>query len=148
MLLAEAYERTGDIDNTIASYEHVLRLSPTNSLALNNLASLLLDKKGDSKSVARAKELMQGFENSKFPPYIDTLGWVYYKSGDLDKSVQFLEQAVKADPNVAIFRYHLGMAYYKKGDRANAKKHLTQAVSSNANFTDMEEARAILKQLQ
>lgn len=148
MLLAEAYERTRDVDNAIASYEHILQINPAYQLVRNNLASLLVDYKGDPKSISRAKELTQEFENTKFAPYIDTLGWVYYKSGDLDKSVAFLEQAVKAAPDIAIFRYHLGMAYYKKGNSAQAKLHLARAVTPNANFMGIDEARSVLKQLQ
>lgn len=147
ILLAEAHQHAGDIDNAIASYEQVLRVNPDNSLVLNNLASLLLDAKGDPKSIARARELAQRLEGSKFPPYLDTVGWAYYKAGEMDKSVKFLEQAMTAAPNIVIFQYHLGMAYHKKGDLAKAKLHLGNAVNAKFAFKGKEEAMAVLKQI-
>ncbi|MEW6331946.1 MAG: tetratricopeptide repeat protein [Pseudomonadota bacterium] len=147
MMLAETHQHAGDIDSAIASYDQVLRDNPDHALALNNLVSLLLDAKGDSKSVARARELVQGLENSRFPPYLDTVGWTYYKSGEMEKAVKYLDQAATAAPNIAIFQFHLGMAYHKSGNAAKAKLHLGNAANAKQAFKEKEEALAILKQL-
>jgi hypothetical protein len=65
----------------------------------------------------------------------------------MDKSVEFLEQAAKAAPDISIFQYHLGMAYHKKGDLAKAKLHLGNAVNSKHVFKEKDDALAILKQI-
>ena len=79
---------------------------------------------------------------------MDTLGWIYYKSGETDKAISLLEKVVKQAPGVPVFRYHLGMVYYKKGDLQSAKTHLAKAVESKNEYTGLEEARGILKQIR
>lgn len=78
---------------------------------------------------------------------MDTLGWVYYKTGEMDKAVDLLKKAVKQAPNAPIFRYHLGMAYYKQGNLSEAKIQLTKAMESKNDFTGKDEARATLQKI-
>jgi tetratricopeptide (TPR) repeat protein len=145
--LAETYERTRDFTKAIATYDRILQKNPSFEIATNNLASLLTDQKGDADSLNRAKALAQRFELSPQPAFRDTLGWVYYKSGETDKAVALLEGVVKQAPAISIFQYHLGMAYHKKGNATAAKTHLTKALEGKANFGGADEARAVLKQL-
>ena len=53
--LAETYQRQDDVDNAIAEYERILKRSPGDAIAANNLASMLTEKKGDKASLARAQ---------------------------------------------------------------------------------------------
>jgi tetratricopeptide (TPR) repeat protein len=145
--LAETYERTRDYDKAITTYERILGKNPNNDMAANNLASLLADRKGDAQSLKRAKELAARFESSRQSAFMDTLGWVYYKSGESDKAVVMLEKAVKQAPAVPVFHYHLGMVYYKKGDHQSAKSHLAKAVEAKREYPGMEEARETLKKI-
>ena len=147
--LAEAYERTRDPDKAIATYERVLQKDADNAVAANNLASLLTDHKGDPSSLKRAMELAMQFEASAQPGFRDTLGWVYLKTGELDKAIPILESVVKQSPKAPIFNYHLGMAYYKKGNNIEAKTYLAKALEGGkANFPGADEARETLKKIQ
>jgi len=116
-------------------------------VAANNLAALLVSIKPIRRAEAR-KRTAARFESSKQPAFIDTLGWVYFKSGELDKALTLLAMAVKQAPAVPVFRYHLGMVYYKKGDLQSAKTQLAKAVESKNGYPGLEEARGILKQIQ
>jgi tetratricopeptide (TPR) repeat protein len=116
-------------------------------MAVNNLASLLTDRKGDAQSLKRAQELASRFESSRQPAFLDTLGWVYSKSGEHDKAVALLEKAVKQAPTASVLQYHLGMAYYNKGDVQAAKNHLAKAVEAKSEFPGLEEARETLKKI-
>jgi putative PEP-CTERM system TPR-repeat lipoprotein len=148
MSMAGAYELNKNYDKAIATYERVLSKQPGNDVAANNLASLLLDHGTGSDSLKRAKELTSRFESSPQPAFLDTLGWVYYRSGELDKAISVMEKVVKQAPAVGIFHYHLGMAYYKKGDNASAKAQLSKALEAKNDFPGIDEARATLKQIQ
>ena len=148
MLLAGSYERTHSYDMAIDLYEKILAKNSANDIAANNLASLLADHRQDPQSLKRAKELAMRFESSQQPAFMDTLGWVYYKSGETDKAISLLEKAVKQAPGVSVFRYHLGMVYYKKGDLQSAKTQLAKAVESKNEYPGLEEARGILKQIR
>ena len=145
--LAQIYERTNKYDEAIRAYEKILKLKPDDALASNNLAAILSDIRGDSASLQRAKDLAIKFENSNQPGFLDTLGWIYYKTGEYSKSIELLGKVVEEQPQIAIFQYHLGMAYYKSGDKENAKKHLSEATKGKQKFKGRDDAEAILKQL-
>ena len=144
MALAESYQTTEDYDKAVTEYEGVLKRSPQSDVAANNLASILVDMKGDKKSLERALELTTRFEKSNNPAFVDTLGWTYLKLGQPDKALPLLKKAVDQAPQIAIFQYHLGLAYYKKGDVSSAKPHLQKAVDGKVNFPGLEEAKSIL----
>ncbi len=145
--LAQIYERTGKFDLAINTYEKILQLKPDDALASNNLASILSDVRGDEESLRRARELTLKFEKSDEPGFLDTLGWIYYKSGEYQKSIKILSRVVTKQPDFALFQYHLGMAYYKAGDTKNAKIHLRKSLDGKQKFKGMKEAEKILKQL-
>ena len=144
---AEIYQTTGDFDKAIAEYENILKISPQADVIANNLASILTDTKPDKASLEKALALAKRFENSDNPVYLDTLGWIYVKSGEFDRAQPILEKAVENAPKIPIFQYHLGMLFYKKGDMKSAKIHLEQAVSANTAFSGIEEAKKILAKI-
>ena len=145
--LASTYESAGRFPDAIEIYEKLLKKNPRNVLAANNLAALLTDHKGDKASLERAKELAMPFENSNQPALMDTLGWVYFKLGDLDRAIPLLKKASAGAPKAAVLHYHLGMAYYKKGDKAAAKDELTRAFAADPQLVGADDGRAILKGL-
>ncbi|MCP9448077.1 MAG: tetratricopeptide repeat protein, partial [Nitrospira sp.] len=149
MVLASSLMEAGHIDRAIAEYETVLQYNPRSLLAANNLASLLVDHKGDEKSLKRALELSQDFETlAPNPFFLDTLGWVHLKMGNSGQALHFIQQAAAKAPDHPVVNYHLGMAYYKTGKMAEAKTHLQKAVASPTPFPGLDEAKSVLAQLQ
>lgn len=146
LALASSYERQGQPDAAMEQYEAVLAKQPNNAMAVNNLAALLVDYRSDERSLKRAKELATMLEPIQQPAIRDTIGWVYYKTGNYEKSIEVLGAVVTASPNIAIFHYHLGMAYAKSGDKAKAKTHLAKALELG-DFLGAEEARTTLASL-
>lgn len=145
--LAQAYQIAGKYDESIAQYESVLKREPNNTLAANNLASLLSDYKGDKASLDKALQIAKPLEATANPTFIDTLGWIYFKLGQTDNSIRLLSQVVQQAPQIPIFQYHLGMALYKKGDLPAAKQHLQAAASSKDKYPGLEEAKATLAKI-
>jgi tetratricopeptide (TPR) repeat protein len=145
--LAEMYQRTNDNDKAIAEYENLLKKSPNDAVAANNLASLLAETKGDKASLERALELTKRFEHARNPSFLDTLGRVYFKLGQNDHALPLLQKAAASAPQAPVYQYHVGLALYKKGDMESAKTHLQQAVDAKVNFAGIEEAKEILAKL-
>ncbi|MDR3416939.1 MAG: tetratricopeptide repeat protein [Nevskia sp.] len=145
---AELYERLGRPDDAIAAYEQALKRQPSSQLFANNLAMLLVTVKQDPSSLARARQLVQPLENSPLASYMDTRGWVQYKSGSYDNALALLQQASERAPKDPVLRYHLGMAQYKSGDSAHAEANLSEAVKSGMKFAGLDEAQATLDQLR
>lgn len=142
--LATLYQGSGDADAAAATYRKVLGVSPKNVLATNNLAMLLATRTNDPKSMKEAVGLAKELAKVRNPAIQDTVGWVYYRSGDAAKAVSVLEPVVKAAPKVPIFQYHLGMALYKAGKAQAAKAHLERAVAKGAEYPGVAEARKVL----
>jgi tetratricopeptide (TPR) repeat protein len=147
LLLASAHERGQDYEKAMEAYERVLAKNPDSTAAINNLASLLVEHRKDKKSLEQAVALAVKLEKAPQPVFRDTLGWVYYKTGEIDKAISVLEVVVKEAPRTPIFNYHLGMAHYKKGDLEPAKTHLTKAVATKGDYPGLDEARETLKKI-
>ena len=132
LIKAGAYEASSDVANAIVTYEKVLELQPKLDVAANNLA-VLLSNDDEYQNLDKAKEYALRFKQSEVPHFLDTLGWIYYKIGDFNNALYFHENAVRAMPEFAEFRYHLGMSYKAAGENDKAKTELTKAIELSAN---------------
>lgn len=136
--LAAVLEAKGDIDGAIREYESMLEKRPDSLIVVNNLASLLSDYRGDKESLGRAQSLTAVLRKSNIPNFKDTLGWVYYQSGDYRNALPLLEEAVAVLPNQSLVRYHLGMTYIALGQRDRGLEQLKKA-------DELEQAETITK---
>jgi len=149
MLLASARSEQGQIDLALAAYDAVLRLNPRNVLAANNLAVLLVDRKGDPSSLQKAFALSRDFEkDTPHPLFIDTLGWVRFKMGQQEEAIRLLKYAVAKSPEIAVLNYHLGIACFQSGKRAEARTFLSKALKGTEDFDGRQEAEQALAQLR
>ena len=145
LLLAGVLSDDGRTDQAIAEYETILQQNPKSAVAANNLAVLLTDRKGDSKSLVRALALTKDFERTASNPmFLDTLGWVYTKLGQSDDAVRLLKPAAEKAPGEPVVNYHLGMAYHQAGDKKQAKVYLAKALETGRAFSGADEARTAL----
>lgn len=147
MQLASLHEAQKHYDKAISVYEKVLEVNPANQMAANNLASLLLDVRGDQASAKRALELTTSFAKTKHPALMDTLGWATLKINDAAKAISVLEEVNRIAPEVGVFQYHLGMAYQQAGDAVNAKRYLSMAVASKQEYIGKDKAKEALAKL-
>jgi len=148
VFLAGNYESQGQPDKAIEVYEAVLARAPGSTLAINNLAALLLDRRSDPESLARALELAKSLAGVGDAVTLDTLGWAYYRNGDFANAVSHLERAVARDPDSAQLNYHLGKAYAAAGNAVSARQHLGRALESGSASADFAaDARATLARL-
>ncbi|MGH6793569.1 MAG: tetratricopeptide repeat protein, partial [Methyloceanibacter sp.] len=61
--------------------------------------------------------------------YVDSLGWAYFKLGNLPAAVENLERAVELRPDDPIINDHLGDAYWQVGRKLEAKYQWQQALT-------------------
>lgn len=145
--LANMYERDREIEKAKEQYKLVLNANPASLIARNNLASLIVDSDPAPapEELSYAQELVKNFNNLDNPAFLDTLGWVYHKTGQSQKAVQTLREVVKKAPNIAVFNYHLGMALLSlEGGAEEGKKYLEQAVNSEQQFDGKDIARSAI----
>jgi tetratricopeptide (TPR) repeat protein len=82
------------------------------------------------------------------PAILDTLGWILIEQDNLARGLPLLQKANSLAPEAAEIRYHLILGLVKSGDKAKARKELEQLLATRKNFTNIDEARTLLKQMQ
>jgi len=90
----------------ISQLERGLKIDNTNTTALNSLAYIMAEENirpGVALSYIR-KALDQKPDH---PPYLDTLGWIHYRIGNLKDSLESLRLARKKWPDNEEIRNHL-----------------------------------------
>lgn len=145
--LATLHESKGRIDAAAAAYDAYLQRNPSSILAANNLAMLLISHRTDAQSLARAAQLARPLEQSGSANYINTAGWVRYKSGDAKGAVPLLERAARMRADSPELLYMLGVAQDAAGQAAAARKSLESALALSTDFAGAAEARATLDRL-
>jgi tetratricopeptide (TPR) repeat protein len=121
-------ERMKDWPAAEADFKEALVLSPDESLVLNYLGYSWVDQGSNLKQamdyIRKAVKLKpdDGY-------YVDSLGWAYYRLGNLPAAVENLERAVELKPDDPIINDHLGDAYWKVGRTLEAKYQWQQALT-------------------
>ena len=145
MYLAQTYMAGRHNSAAIEQYQLVLKQTPDFMPALNNLAWLYQQEK-DPRALEYAEKAYR--VTASDPTVLDTLGWVLVEQGNTTRGLPLLEKATSLMPESAEFRYHLAVGLNKSGNKAGARKELEQLLNTGKNFSDIDEARALLKQIQ
>ena len=151
--LGDAYLNLGQDDKALARFDHAVELSAT-PLVWNNIAYQLSLKKSHldraqqyaESAVSATTAALRNLSLDRLTPqdlplmsslvaYWDTLGWVYFGEGNLDKAEKYITAAwgLGAQADVGD---HLGQIYEKRGNKDLALR--TYALSLNALRPDPE----------
>lgn len=146
MLLGTLEETKGDLNKAVDYNKKALQLDPSQAIAANNLAYLMVQTSGNlDVALSYAQTARRLLPNS--PDTADTLAWVYYQKGTYSLAKDLLEDAVKAEPGNASIHYHLGMVDAKVGNKAEAAVHLKKAVEIAPETQTGKDANTALSQL-
>jgi putative PEP-CTERM system TPR-repeat lipoprotein len=143
--VANALARNGQFPAAKTAFENLLKLSPDDSDALNNLANVLLRLK-DPAAIQVAEQAVA--KNPNDFNAIDTLGWALFQAGQTDRALQYLRDARLRQPTNAEIRYHLAAVLAKTGRTTEAREELEAALKSGREFEGLVDAQALLKTLQ
>jgi tetratricopeptide (TPR) repeat protein len=146
--LAYVYEKVGDFKSAIATYEKMIARDQGTDIVVNNLAALIADFEYDeSARLERAFQLSSQFRDSNSAGFLETLGWVNYRLGDLEEAKRLVELAIDKGLDIPQVQYHLGMIYLGLGDKDRAREALTNAVAGTTEYPGHETARQTLASL-
>ena len=111
----------------------LIKMQPRNAHAYNALGYTLAT---ETDRFSEALELIEkAIELSPGDPYIlDSLGWIHYQLGNLNLSLQYLELAMKQQPDAEIAA-HLGEVLWKLGDTQKALKVWSDGKNIDPNNT-------------
>tara|TARA_Y100001936_G_scaffold94253_1_gene92758 strand:- start:1796 stop:3514 length:1719 start_codon:yes stop_codon:yes gene_type:complete len=137
---AMAAEKIGKTDILEKDLRKLIQLNPSHAHAYNALGYSFADH---GNRLPEALELIEkAIRLSPEDPYIiDSLGWVHYRMGNIDKGVDYLKQAfiIKPDPEIAA---HLGEVLWMQGTKKEAERIWRSTIK---NFPDNEVLRNTMK---
>ncbi len=102
MNLAMVYQRMGKEAETMALYDQIIQWNPSQTVALNNLAWMLLTAKNELlRNNVRALTLARkAVALQPVPQFLDTLAEACYQNGLTDEAIDVIQDAIKrADEN-------------------------------------------------
>ncbi len=110
----------GRVSEAAVRFQEIIENYPQAAQARNALAYLYCEE-----SINLPQALILAEQAIEIDPsngaYIDTLGWIYFKLGDFDQAVVYLEKASQLEFDPEIFN-HLGQAYAAKNMMIKAKE--------------------------
>jgi tetratricopeptide (TPR) repeat protein len=134
----------GNIEDAKTRYSAILRIEPRAALAANNLAAIYAEE-GQNLDLAQRLAESASDQFPAHPEVQDTLGLIYYQRHSLGPAISRFEQSIAADPQNAMYHYHLGLAYTKNGEHDRARRALKTALALNPKLTDAQQALASLQ---
>jgi tetratricopeptide (TPR) repeat protein len=117
---ALAAEKLGRIDVTEADLRSILAGNPDDVRTLNALGYTLTDRT-DRHEEALAYISKAFVQKPEDPAIIDSMGWVHYRLGDLEKALYYLEQAWEMHQDSEIGA-HLGEVLWMSGQHDAARR--------------------------
>ncbi len=144
-MLAEALHQAGHLQQAKGLYLELSKQYPNDAGLLNNLANvyLALGEPGAMKLARRAYNLAP-----TNPATIDTLGWLYVKTGDFETGLKYLRDAHSRNAKSNEIRYHIAVALEGLGRLDEARRQLRKALAHDQAFPGKEDATRRLALLE
>ena len=148
ILLASLYEQTGRPEQAIAIYEELLKKNPNSTIIMNNLAFMYTETATDKATLDKALALInRALDKLDSPPptFLDTLAWIYYKSGNLQKALEVINQAISKAPDNPTLLYHQAAILKDSGQKTQAIQSVEKALEQARPFPEKAEAEELKK---
>ena len=147
LTLATAQQTGGDYDGAEMTLREILQDTPGNPIALNNLGYFLLER--DKKVDEAIKMIEQAVRiDPTNPSYLDSLGWGYFKKGDLAGAERKLREAARLDPGSSTIQEHLADVYQKQGKTDLARSVWQRALVMATDVADVQRLKSKLAEVK
>lgn len=142
--LAAALTKIGRLEPAIGHFEKLRTESPDNPVILNNLAWLYYEteRPGALELARRAYEFTPGDTS-----VLDTLGWILVQDGEAVEGLSLLREAQARASAAESIMYHLAAALYALGRTEEARIEIEGALRSGRDFSGLDDALALRRQL-
>ena len=135
-------DKAGMVRESIRSFENLLKARPEDASLLNALGYSLADR---NQKLPRAEQLIRkALESSPDnPAFLDSLGWVRFRRGDVAGAIPHLERAYRIFPDAEIAS-HWGEALWVSGKQSEARSLWARSL---ARSPDSKALRATIERL-
>jgi tetratricopeptide (TPR) repeat protein len=143
LTLATAQQMAGEFAAAEGTLREILKQTPGNPIALNNLGYFLLER---NERFPEALDLIQkaiAIEPDN-PSYLDSLGWAYFKLGKYAEAEKHLLEAARLAGESSTIQEHVGDVYQKQGKLPAAKAAWEKALNLASSPEDITRLKAKL----
>lgn len=110
-ILGHCYMEMGRLNDAAKCFEQAINLQPGHAEGLNGLAYILATKEEKLDMALQYANQAIKIESLR-AEFHHTLGWVFFKMGEVQKSISSFAKALELKPNYLLARYNLGLANY------------------------------------
>jgi tetratricopeptide (TPR) repeat protein len=130
--LAALLERQGKFEEAEGEFRRVITAVPDHDLALNYLGYMLADR---TDRLDESEQLIQrALEEDPYNgSYLDSLGWVQFRKGELSLAEPNLLRAQQCMPENSVVLDHLGDLYRAKGNAEEAIRFWQRALQHDGD---------------
>lgn len=143
--LATAQNLSGDYLKAEQTLRAILKNTPGNPIALNNLGYFLLQR---NENINEAVNLIE--KAVKIDPtnssYLDSLGLGYYKLGKFSEAERAFKEAIRYNSTSSVIYEHLGDLYRKIGKHESANSAWQKALNYSSDAEGMLRIKSKLGQ--
>ncbi len=135
--IATALQMSGDFAGAENTLRDILRESPENPVALNNLGYFLLER--NERFDEALKLIRQAVDvDPTNPSYLDSLGWAHFKLGKVAEAEMYLKEALRQDSSSPTINEHLGDVFAAQSKAELAKSYWQRSLTLASEAKDIE----------
>lgn len=126
--IATALQMSGDFTGAESTLRDILKESPNNPIALNNLGYFLLERNERfDEALGLIKQAVDIDPTN--PSYLDSLGWAYFKLGKYAEAELYLREALRNDSTSVAINEHLGDVLAAQSKAEQARSHWRRSLN-------------------
>ncbi|MEQ1765049.1 MAG: tetratricopeptide repeat protein [Pyrinomonadaceae bacterium] len=126
--VATALQMSGDFPGAEATLRDILKESPNNPIALNNLGYFLLERNERFEEALGLIKQAVDIDPTN-PSYLDSLGWAHFKLGKNAEAELYLREAHRHDSSSVAINEHLGDVLAAQSKADQAKSHWRRSLN-------------------
>ncbi len=145
--LASLFEKEDEFEKATKLIEKVLESDPNDAHAWNFLGYSLLER---NEKISQAYSyIKKAIDLRPKDGYIrDSLGWYYYKTGNIKQALKELKKAIRSVPDDVSINKHLAVIYVDLKNFKKAQQFIQKALKVSSNENERKELKEVLKELE
>jgi uncharacterized protein (TIGR03790 family) len=143
--LAEMQERDGQFDRAIANYRAVIQREPKDTVALNNLAMLLVNQGKPEDALPYAERAVAIAKND--PAVLDTLAWTQHLTGVDRLALNTIRAARLLGGNDPEIVWHAAVIFAGAGEVTQAAAELKALLTAVPALAERPDVKKLQEQL-
>ncbi|MGH9751449.1 MAG: tetratricopeptide repeat protein [Blastocatellia bacterium] len=142
--LSSILDRAGKHEASEKTLRELLKREPDNATALNNLGYFMVERGVGYEEALKLIEQAVAIDPIQ-GSFLDSLGWTYFKLGNIEKARQYLEKATIYSKRSSTIHEHLGDVLREAGRLAEARKQWEKALEYSVEADGTARLRGKLK---